>query len=260
MKVGKMDLLVFLIKFLLVVTIAFIPGLVWLVFFAREDVHPEPKKMVAKVFLAGMVITLPTVAVQIVLDSLFNFLGATLIVVFGFLFIFITAAVEEVAKFLAAYLNMEKNKTFNEPLDAMIYMVAAATGFATVENLFILLELAGSSFNLGQPIFWQHFFVRFAGATFLHVISSGLVGYYWAKVHWGKKRSEHKLTNKKLIWGLFLASLIHAWFNALVNAFQGYNYLVYPTIFLVLIALPLFIDFEKLKHKIKGTASQVPDL
>jgi len=43
--------------YIILISLGFIPSLAWLFFFLKEDIHPEPKKMIVKVFVAGAVIT-----------------------------------------------------------------------------------------------------------------------------------------------------------------------------------------------------------
>ena len=38
---------------LLIIILGLLPGFAWLLFYLKEDLHPEPKKMLAKVFLVG---------------------------------------------------------------------------------------------------------------------------------------------------------------------------------------------------------------
>ena len=125
---------------------------------------------------------------------------------------------------------MSKRKDFDEPIDAMIYMIIAALGFATVENIASVAR-ATNGFELVT--------LRFLGATFLHTLSSGLLGYYWAL---GLLR---KTVISFLAAGWFVATLLHSIFNALILIYGP----VYPvTIFLVFIALFVLSDFEKLKR------------
>lgn len=143
------------------------------------------------------------------------------------------AAMEEFFKFAAVFIAVSRSKYFDEPIDAMIYMIAAAAGMAAVENVSIMV---GSEF-LGEKIGILIF--RFLGATLLHVLSSALLGYYWAK---------GIIKNKVWTWvglGIVLASLLHALFNYFIIIFNGG--LIYSILFLIIAAFFIFYDFEKLK-------------
>ena len=124
----------------------------------------------------------------------------------------------------------------------MIYMIAAALGFATVENIFIISTTL-NSFSLAditQTI--STISLRLIGATLLHALASALVGYYWALGILRKSLFSY------VTIGIILATLIHAVFNYLVLSFQE-NLLIYPSLFLLTAAFFIFNDFEKLKTK-----------
>src|SRR3989344_4541791 len=113
------------------IILGIIPSFAWLIFFLREDVHPEPNKMIIKVFLA-------------------------------------------------ASASAGGSKYFDEPIDAMIYMLTASLGFAAAENIFVVLDAIFNNGAAAEGIFGIIVF-RFVGATLLHALSSSIVGYFWAK-------------------------------------------------------------------------------
>ncbi|MEX1014447.1 MAG: PrsW family glutamic-type intramembrane protease [Candidatus Paceibacterota bacterium] len=224
-------------SFILILISAVIPGIVWLIFFLKEDINPEPKRMLMKVFGIGAIVTFPVIALQVIFQGVFNYLAIPAI----FLVLFFSFS-EEFFKFFGAWLGVSDSKYFDEPIDAMIYMIVAAVGFATVENFLVLLNLLSVSGSLYVSSIADVLILRFVGATFLHIISSGIVGFYW---------SRHKTEkNKKLIiWGIFSATLIHVFFNVLVVVFEKIDYLIYPSLFLIFMSAFVFNDFDKLKRK-----------
>ena len=129
----------------LFVVLGFVPSLIWLNFYFREDCHPEPKTTLIKVFLMGIIISPLAIFFQILLvrcgeiSSLEKFCLPT-----GFLspstpeFLLWSAFVEEAVKFYAVRSIVLNNPLFDEPVDAMIYMIAAALGFAAIENTLIV--------------------------------------------------------------------------------------------------------------------------
>ena len=136
---------------------------------------------------------------------------------------------------------VRKSRFFDEPIDAMIYMITAALGFAMVENIAVAL----STSNIQEAI--SAMTLRFVGATLLHVLTSGIIGYYWAKSLILKNQFLVIGRWPLIIKGLILASLLHMIFNYLILVSKE-QILIYPTIFLIIIALFLFWDFEKIKN------------
>ena len=177
------------------------PALVWLWFWRREDrAHPEPRKLIALAFIAGMV----TVGIVIPIEKF----AATYLV--GTTLVFaVWSTIEEIAKYLAARITVLWRREDDEPIDPVIYMIAVALGFAALENtLFLLSPLAGST--VPQAVVTGN--LRFVGATLLHVLGSATVGIALALSFYKSRR----LRRRYVAGGVILASLLHAIFNFLI--------------------------------------------
>ena len=222
-----------LVLILLFAGAAVLPAIVWLLFFIREDIHPEPRKLIAYAFTLGALATIPALLIQVLFRHTFG--GEKI------LFIFIgLALIEELFKFLAAYYAINKSPFFDEPVDAMIYMIAVASGFATVENVLITIGSLETINTVSIYSASQVLLLRFVGATLLHVLSSSVVGYAWGKVM--AKKTHYGL----LIQGIVLATLIHATFNLIVATLDKNN-LLYSSTILIAAAFFVLNDFEILK-------------
>jgi len=215
-------------------------------FWLQEDNnHPEPLKRILKAFFGGMLMVPIALFLQLTLHKTFeipynildllrtSFLG-------GSLAVFIFAGIEEALKFLAAYFIGIRSEDSDEAVDVMVYMIAAALGFAALENTLHLFTplLAGettAAFFTGN--------MRFIGATLIHVSSSAVVGFALALAFFQKKSSriEH------IIFGLFIATLLHTIFNLFIINRQALHTI--GALILVWIGtLILFFLFEKIKH------------
>ncbi len=227
---------------ILFIVLGFLPSFAWLWFFLKEDIHPEPKKMIVKTFSAGALAAIFAVAFQFLFLNIFKTFYIAESDPVSFLSF---SAIEEIFKFLAVYLIIRKNRFFDEPIDAMIYMIIAALGFAAVENVAVASSITNFSEAVGALT------LRFVGATLLHALSSGVVGYYWAKKLLCQVSSIRcqvsSIRCQVLIFkGIVFASLLHMVFNYLILISKE-QILIYPTIFLIIIALFIFWDFEKIK-------------
>ena len=212
----------------LAIALGLSPGIVWLFFFLQEDrQRPEPKSLIFYTFVLGGAITFFVLQVQIVLNNWLTGIG---IVQWSSLSVFWLAATEEVAKFLIVYFAVRKMRAFDEAIDPMIYMIIAALGFASVENIASALK-AVNNFELIT--------LRFVGATLLHSLSSGLVGYWWSLSIYHKR---HHLSD--IMIGLFCAIIFHSVFNFFVIKWGPG---IYVTLLLIFIAFFVLNDFEKLK-------------
>lgn len=227
---------------MLIIILGLLPGFAWLFFYLQEDLHPEPKRLIALVFLAGIGSAIFALIIQLSItcgityhftscqEKFRNYAELTPFLVLVFAFI------EEISKFGAAYFSIRKSKFFDEPVDAMIYMAVAALGFATVENL-AALSGGGSQAAMLDAVFEIASF-RFVGTTLLHTLTSSLLGYYWAL-------SIRNFKNKKfIVTGIILATSLHATFNYLILEYGNF---LYPIIFVTIVGFFTLTDFQKLR-------------
>lgn len=227
----------------LIIILGFLPGFVWLLFYLQEDQHPEPKKMIARVFAAGALSAAVALAAQFFVSCAFAYRASNCDTGFSGgvemtpLLVAVFAAIEEFAKFGAAYLVIAKSKYFDEPIDAMVYMAVAALGFATVENVAALYD-PGTPALLNDMLEVAAF--RFVGTTLLHTLTASVIGYFWAI---GIRDFKSK---RFIVYGLILATALHAVFNYLILVSGS---LIYPIIFVSLAGFFVLGDFERLKGK-----------
>ena len=208
-----------------------LPALAWLWFWRREDApHPEPRKLIALAFLAGMV----TVAVAVALEKLV----APFIPDQTLLFT-VWSAIEEVLKYGAAAATVLWRRDDDEPVDAVIYMVTVALGFAAAENtLFLLSPLAGGT--ILQTVVTGN--LRFVGATLLHVLSSAVIGLALGISFYMKKRAKRRY----VIGGVILAVVLHATFNFFIlNTAEDNLLRTFAFVWLGVIALLAALEFVK---------------
>ncbi len=219
-----------------------LPALGWVWFFAHEDPHPEPRSLLIKTFIAGMV----AVPIAMGLEEIFQqLLGSSVTnqTLLGWSFI------EEAVKLLAVWLVAFRSRFMDEPIDAVIYMLTAALGFAALENALFLLSPLASSAYLNTILTGS---LRFLGATLVHVAASGLLGALIAASFYRQKR----IKVESAVIGLLMATLLHWGFNLLIiEAAQATILRIFALVWMVVIALMLV--FERVKQ-IKRPAPYSP--
>ena len=154
------------------------------------------------------------------------------------------ALIEEFLKFLVVKEKVLNNPEFDEPVDAMIYMIISALGFAAGENIFILVPLKYTFFS---EIFGISLF-RFLGATFLHALCAAVIGFFIGLSFFNEKR-EWKLVSV----GLVLATLLHGLFNFFIMKGEGSLKLLIPSSLLIISAILVSFGFKKLKYNPNNT-------
>ncbi len=216
-----------------------LPALLWLAFWLFEDrKNPEPKRYIFFTFLAGMsVVMLIVLPLEKFVESQAALAGYPRE---GLLVLFLWALIEETFKFAAAYAAALHWRVFDEPLDAVVYMITAALGFAALENaLFLASPLAQG--QIAQTIITGD--LRFVGATLLHTLSSATVGLALAYTFYKKP----KIRRWAAVVGVVLATALHTTFNFFIlTKGSSATFVVFLFIWLGIVALLLCI--ERIKH------------
>src|SRR3989344_2003248 len=190
-----------------IILLGFMPPVLWLIFWLKEDSSPEPRKEIMIVFLAGMAV----VAVAILLENFFNEGNKYFRDVYGYgtsyfqvMNLLGFAFIEELSKMAAALFTALRSKYCDEPVDAMIYMVTAAMGFAALENMLFIADSLQHSVN--QTILVSAF--RFINAVLLHAGTAIAIGAGFAFTYFHR---EKRL--RELIFALVFSTLLHAAYN-----------------------------------------------
>jgi len=206
----------------LAILAAFIPAVLWVWFFySRDRYEREPKALIVKLFLWGLLagpwagglnevvsgILGPTVE-RAGNAGLIPLAVALLVVMVGVL-----ALNEETMKYLVSTNSVRSDPNFNELVDGMIYLSTAALGFAAGENLlYVIRAYAGS---LEETTRGAAFLFAFGNVavfralfnTIGHVTYSGIVGYFLAAHLVGKR------PGRVVGVGILLATLVHTGWN-----------------------------------------------
>ncbi|MHC4329963.1 MAG: PrsW family intramembrane metalloprotease [Planctomycetota bacterium] len=145
---------------------AVIPSLLLLRYFYKRDLNPEPRGVLIKTFLLGILIVVPVIIVAWPLWLLNSRLDHPMLA--GLYTALLCAAVpEEFFKFLVITRYSARNPAFDEPMDGVVYGATASLGFATLEN--ILYVVRGG---------WMVAAARALTAVPCHACLGAILGYY----------------------------------------------------------------------------------
>lgn len=211
-----------------------VPALLWLKFWMKEDGdHPEPKAMVTLSFLAGMVAVGIAYPLQKFVVSFIDMEGNTL------LLLLIWAAIEECAKLLMFMLVAYRSSDFDEPMDALIYLITVALGFSALENSLFLIDPISAGHGTMAIILGNY---RFIGASLLHVICGAAIGVFLGMAFF-RNATQQK---HAIVAGLGVAILLHTAFNFSIMKSDGDSlYLVFGGLWVVAIALLFLCEMVK---------------
>ena len=186
-----------------ILLVSFTPGLFWLWFYLRKDSHqPAPRKLIALTFGLGCLATIPAAIIEYVVlgESFLEERAGVAAVAPGMLLV--VGPVEEVSKFLAVRLKAYRSLYFDEPIDGLVYAAAASLGFASLENLFYVLEFGPEVMLVRAPI-----------STLAHLVFGCIWGYAL-----GLHQASGGRRTLLVIGALALGAFTHAVFNILVSA------------------------------------------
>ena len=228
--------------YFLLLPFALAPSLIWLAFFLRKDSHPEPNRMILKMFFLGMLVTLPAIFIETFLEGFLLSFSLSKIAHLFLYFFFGVALIEELLKYLVVRFGVFSNPALEEPVDIVLYMIIVGLGFAALENIFLLFRLI--QIYPATDIFLVNI-VRFVQAIFLHALVSGLFGYFIAFSFLKRKHS-----GLLLFFGFLSATILHGLFNFYIFYVGGENFflLLLPIIPLFLLAAFISFGFRQLKN------------
>lgn len=230
---------------LYLIILALAPSTVWLLFFLQKDAHPEPKRMILKIFFYGMLSAVPAALIEagfqfLIPKNLFFEKDFQYYLAIFLYFIIGVALVEEVFKYLVVRVRVMQKSAMDEPLDVMLYMIIAALGFAALENIFIFLSKETFFSPLNETIALASY--RFISATFLHALCSGTLGFFLAMSFCETRKRGIFLTV-----GFTLAVFLHGLYNFSIMEIEGYLKFGIPLIILISLAIFVSWGFQKLK-------------
>ena len=196
---------------LTIFVLAFAPGIFWLwLIYSRDKYRPEPRGLVIRTFIFGILSALPVVIVEAILggptleDIEAGIITAGQAVYGAFI---VAGLVEEMAKYLVVRYTIYRSPYFDEPMDGIIYASAAALGFASIENV-------GYIFSFG----WEVMLTRGWFSTLAHVFFPAL----WAYAL-GRRKVRGGRGSSLVVVGLLIAIALHGAFNYFLFTPDGYE-------------------------------------
>ena len=186
----------------------------------KKDVNKEPRHLLKRLLLFGVLSAIPITIVELILPSDAMVAGARTFTGV-FLAVFITIGiVEEGGKWLVTKRIGFENPEFDEPYDIIVYAVFVSLGFAGIENVLYVLG-GGLSTAVMRAIF------SVPGHTCFGV----LMGYYFLKAKLSYADRKEYRSN---LWKSFLVpAAVHAVYDAALDFGARPGKEIYILLFLV---------------------------
>lgn len=182
------------LRITLTIVLTILPFAALLRYYYTRDLFREPRDALVRTFLLGLAVTLPAIPIEIGLSLVP--LGTAGPLGIALYFAFVVAAVpEESLKLLVIGRYCARRRTFDEPMDGIVYGATAALGFAAFENIFYVADggLATAA-------------IRSVTSVPMHATWGAILGYYVARARLTGKRAN--------TWkGWFIAVFSHGLFD-----------------------------------------------
>jgi RsiW-degrading membrane proteinase PrsW (M82 family) len=177
---------------------AVVPSLLLLWYFHSRDTFPEPGRVVWATFGFGALSIAAVLIVGVPILLVIEAAGIPSVYFAGFLKAFVTAAIpEEAAKLVVLAIYAGRHSAFDEPMDGIVYGVAASLGFATLENVMYC-----ATGGIGLAI------MRAVTAVPMHAGCGAVMGYYY-----GRSRFEPANRAGLLAMAYFAPMLLHGLYD-----------------------------------------------
>ncbi len=200
-----------------------------------KDKDKEPKKLLFKLFIGGILAAILTIVLNIFIRNMFPFFKQEYTVYNSiqlFLYTFlIVGLVEEISKWILLYIFSYHDKEFDQLYDMIVYSVFIALGFALVENILYV-------YDGGIFVALVRLFVAVPG----HVSMSIFMGYYLSAAKLSETKNKNQLKKKYMLLSILIPSIFHGVYDYCVLS----GHLIFLFFFLVFIIILFYQANAKL--------------
>ncbi len=181
------------------------PAILIVVYFFLRDRFREPPRVVMYTFALGVLSCIPIVIVNIPIDIYGYGLNTSNFGKDFYTHMLRAGFHEEFYKFLILYYFCSRHTEFNEPMDAIVYGVAASLGFSALENVTYVLN------HESYYATWQEMAYIRIFPTIMHGTNGIIMGLLLSKVLFIHRN------HTKLILALLIPVLFHGSYNLIIT-------------------------------------------
>lgn len=219
----------------ILLTAALVPPLFLLVQVYRMDkVEKEPKSLIVKLFLFGVLTTIPAAIVESLAEGVLSGILSKETVLFILIDNFLCVGlVEELVKYMALKGVSWNHPAFNYTFDGIVYAVSVSIGFAAAENILYVQEggLSTAAIRAVTSIPGHCIFAIYMG------IAYSLAKYY-------ETRGDLKLRQKYLNRALLIPMLLHGFYDFCASMDSG----IWATVFLAFVIVLDVVAYRKVRE------------
>jgi len=203
-------------------------------FYHKDQVGRKSKRLLIKIFLLGIIYTLPVYGLEQIVSLINQQFKGSQILFYLFESFVVAGLCEEYIKLRIVKKYAYPTDHFRQVYDGIMYTVTASLGFACMENIvYVINGTLSTALNRGFT------------AVPMHAISSGMMGYYIGRARFASTtKDEHVF----MATGLWIAIFIHGIYDLLVMIAPLYGS-IFSSIAIAFVA----IVFLRLRTRINQT-------
>ena len=209
----------------------------------NDKVEKEPKGLLTKLFIFGIISAIMTIIMSLVVDAFIPFFTEKHNDLLGILidnFIGV-ALVEEGFKWIMLRIGSWNDKNFDYQYDGMIYAVYVSLGFATLENI---LYVCTSGFITGV--------LRAKLSVPGHAFFGVFMGYYYGLAKKAQLKGDNSAVSGYLFMSLLIPIVLHGTFDAALSVTGILNsdisILAVLAFYILFVIFLYIISFKKIKQ------------
>ena len=224
-------------KMLFAILLAILPVVALLVYIYKMDSYEkEPAGLLVKLVIFGVLSAIPAIILEEIMDSILKEISTPETYIYFFLSAFFgVACVEELVKFLAAYISTWKHPAFNFKFDGIVYCFYASMGFALIENIFYVIS-GSSPLSVAIP--------RAFLAIPAHGMFSVFMGYNYGEAKYASTLGKKSDSKKSIARGYIIAVLLHGFYDFCL--FTKNFYMI--VLFFIFVIIADIITFIKIRN------------
>ncbi len=226
------------------IALAIVPVILLCKYIYNKDVDKEPKKLLKRVFVWGMLAVIPILLLELGIDKVISTNdNSSLLQLFAATFIGV-ALIEEGFKWLVVYYAVYKHREFNHAYDGIVYSVYASLGFAVVENFFYVIN---GGFGVGL--------LRAFVTVPAHACDAVLMGYFLGRSKQAEFNNNQVALNRNMALSLLIPITAHALYDYFIFTQKPLFTIIFFmfTIWLFIICLKLIKKVSLIRSNFDGT-------
>lgn len=188
--------------------LAIIPSVILLINIYRKDkIEKEPGRLLFRCFVFGALMVFPAGICESIIGDILDIIFSEGSLIKAFVdYYCVVGLCEELFKYLILILLVSKSKEYDCMFDGIVYAVFISLGFATLENMYYVVDG-----GIGTAIL--RMFTSIPG----HMVFAVYMGYFYSKYKYSKLKNDRESAKSYECFALLVPVLLHGTYDFLIS-------------------------------------------